>query len=92
MRNEERTNQVLEHFNRIKEDYEPTKEIWGAENERAERIKEIMSEVLTEGERNTLILYAELQSLAEVARVLKVSKATAGNQIQRIRRKIYEHL
>lgn len=83
---------MLEYFSRIREDYEPSADIWGAENERANEVKVAMKRALTEGERNTLILYAELGSLAEVARVLGVSKSTAGNQLTKIRAKIWAYM
>lgn len=70
------------------QDYAPRKGIWNEDNAKMNRLKNIIFNHLTTGERNVIILYAETASQNKVAEALGVSSATVCNLIKEIRQKI----
>lgn len=75
-------------FRNVRADYMPGAGVLEDEGEVAEVMRRRMATRLTETERTTLILYAELGSLSQLAEVLKVSKSRAYREIKEIKRKI----
>lgn len=74
------------------EDYKPSTDIFNDDDEKVHRIKEIVFDVLSETDRRILILYAEMQSMRDVAKKLNVSASTVYLKIQEIRKIVTDNL
>lgn len=83
-----RSGEAARIYRNVKGLYLPGAGLFEDEGDRAAVLRKRMAERLTETERTTLILYAELESLAAVAEVLKVSKSRIYREIQEIKRKL----
>lgn len=76
----------------IIKEYAPTDDIMNRENERTQRLKEIIYSQLTPAERNVILLYTELDTIRRVAKELHVSPSTAWIEIKRIQKIIKDNL
>lgn len=72
-------------------DYLPDNSIWNKDNEDMFALKSAYSQ-LNEVDRIIMLLYMEYQSLSKLAKRLNISKSLAYNEIQRIKREIYNYL
>lgn len=62
--------------------------LFSDEDDRMQALRLIISSRLNEADRNILALYAELGSVRKLGEVLRVSKSSAAQQIQRIREEV----
>lgn len=62
--------------------------IFSEDNPKTARTKWIIEKRLEEDERNIILLYIQVKSMAEVARMLGIGRSTAAKEVLRIRKKI----
>ena len=75
-------------YRMAREDYSPDFSQFRVWSDRAEQLRRRMATRLTETERTTLILYAELGSLQKLADQMGVSKSRINREIQDIKQKL----
>jgi len=75
-------------YRKARKDYMPDYGPFREASDRAETIRRRMASRLTETERTTLILYAELGSLQKLAVQMGVSRSRIYREIQNIKRKL----
>ena len=91
MGNERKTltkTELSEVYRKARKDYMPDFSPFREVGDRAELMRRRMATRLTETERTTLILYAELGSLQKLADQMNVSKSRINREIQEIKRKL----
>ena len=74
------------------EDYKPDNSLFSEEDEKINRLKNIIYKKLDEVDRRIILMYAELGSLRKLGRELGVSSSTALSRIREIREKIFEYV
>lgn len=74
----------------IYEDYKLNLSVFSTEPEKVRKVKMIIFYKLSEADRNIILMYAELQSIRKLSKVLNVSAASAWLKIDEIRNKIKE--
>lgn len=74
------------------EDYKPDNGLFSEEDEKINRLKNIIYKKLDEVDRRIILMYAELASLRKLGRELGVSSSTALSRIREIREKIMEYV
>lgn len=79
-------------FARTVAEYTPHDDIMRRDTDEMHALKHAIFDALTDAERNTLIAYAETGSLAELAKLLKVGRSTAYDEVARIRGKIIDYM
>ena len=72
----------------VLDDYAYSPSIWSTDDDRTRRAKWIVSTRLATHERNILLLYAEHNSLREVADILQCSHTLVAAELKKIRKKI----
>lgn len=77
---------------KVRAEYEPCMTEDCPDSERADRVKWIMDHRLLKRDRDLMILYADRQSLRDVARELGCGHDTIYRNILRIRQRIAEEL
>ena len=86
MKGKMKAEDVVAHFSRIAEDYEyHPEDIFREDTPRVEALKRILDE-LDVVDRNIIILYSEMQSTRELAKVLHVSDRTAAYEVERVKK------
>lgn len=75
-------------YRQARRDYLPDFTPFREGSDMAEMIRRRMATRLTETERTTLILYAELGSLQKLADQMDVSKSRINREIQKIKHKL----
>lgn len=80
------------NIDNILQDYKPDNTILSEEEDKVNRLKNIIYNDLDEPERRILLLYVELQSFRKLAQELDVSTSTAFIKIKTIKEKIYDKL
>lgn len=76
----------------IYNDYLPDNSIWSEEEDKVRKVKNIVFHKLTEADRRIILLYADLQSLRKLGKMLGISTASACITVQRIRKEIQNNL
>lgn len=80
--------ELADLYRRTREHYAPDFGPFRDWSDRGEQLRRRMARRLTETERTTLILYAELGSLQKLADQMQVSKSRIYREIQNIKRKL----
>lgn len=78
----------MQKYDDIVQDYIPDNTIWSEEDEKLNKVKNIIFNELTEVERRIIIMYAELGSLRKLGKELGVSASSAFIKIRQIKEKI----
>lgn len=76
-------------YAQIRPEYEHDPDVFNPEPPRTRRMKAAI-ERLPEADKAIIRLYAELESLSKLGRMLGVSKDTAWKEVRRIREKVLE--
>lgn len=87
-------NKIVQEFRLIKEEYAHNPDVFCKDDERVRKLKYIIDH-LDIVDRTIILLYAEYQSLREVAKLMGVSHATIRTEINRIKQIVineYENL
>ncbi len=75
----------------ILEDYKPDNDLFSEEQEKINKLKNIIYNNLSEVDKRIILMYAELGSLRKLGKELGVSPSTALFRIREIRNKINEY-
>lgn len=75
----------------ILEDYKPDNDLFSEEQEKINKLKNIIYNNLSEVDKRIILMYAELGSLRKLGKELGVSPSTALFRIRDIRNKINEY-
>lgn len=75
----------------IEDDYKPQYDVFTEDDADMTRLKEIIYSELNDIERRVFILYTELGSVCETARLLKISPSSITVYLKKIRKKILDH-
>ena len=80
--------ELADLYQRTRDAYDPDFSPFRECSDRCEMVRRRMATRLTETERTTLILYAELGSLQKLADQMNVSRSRIYREIQTIKRKL----
>lgn len=88
-------NEIGNHFRDIKQDYEWNPDIMNDEDERCNKVKEIINTKLSLADKTIILLYVDCQSYRKLGKRLGVSHMTIRRDCQRIKKiimKEYERM
>lgn len=85
-----KTDEIAKDFREIKQDYAYDPDIMNVEDERANRIKQIIDTKLSLADKTIILLYVDCQSLRKLGRRLGVSHVTISKDVQRIKKIILQ--
>ena len=88
MEKQKQQKMMSNNINEILEDYSPNEDIFNEESDLVSICKKYIYSELTEAEKRVIILYAELGTQRDVARLLGVSAASINIYIKKIRKKL----
>lgn len=78
--------EVVKDYRKIKEDYDWHPDIFTKDDERVEKVKEIINTKLSVIDKTIIILYADCQSYRKLGKRLGVSHMTIRREVQRIKK------
>lgn len=84
--------QLLQLMPKAAGDYVPDKDVFCEDSARFARLKWILANRLTRGDRTILLLYAEADNYRLVARALAVSESYARKRVGEIRARVIDEL
>lgn len=85
-----KNNEIVIEFKKIKEDYVHNPDIMNEEDERTNKIKEIIDTKLSLADKTIILLYVDCQSYRKLGQRLGVSHMTIRRDVQRIKKIILE--
>lgn len=82
--------EIAKDYREIKDDYSWHPDIFTKDNERVDKVKEIINTRLSVVDKTIIILYADCQSYRKLGQRLGVSHMTIRREVQRIKKIILE--
>lgn len=89
MKKVRRTENVPIRIKEFLQEYKYDDDIFCPDSEKVRALKKIVSE-LPDVDRIVLLLYVELQSLSEVAKILQISRSSVFWEIKRIKKQVLD--